>query len=79
MPPGHWASINSLDLELRSVVNQARGKAWKSMASWPSVLAKSVLGVDSYWEDGQWGLFDSIPGTEATDPLPALRASPTQC
>lgn len=29
-----------------------------------------VLGVDSYWEDVQWGLVESIPGTEATDPLP---------
>lgn len=60
--------------------NQARAKAWVSwnnMASWPSVLAKSVVGVDSYWEDGQRGLADSIPGMEATDPLPAPRASPT--
>lgn len=40
------------------------------MASWASALAMSILGVDSYWEDVQWGLVESIPGTETTDPLP---------
>lgn len=40
------------------------------MASWASALAMSILGVDIYWEDVQWGLVESIPGTEATDPLP---------
>lgn len=40
------------------------------MASWVSALAMSILGVDSYWASGQWDLVESIPGTEATDPLP---------
>lgn len=34
------------------------------MASWTSAPAMSILGVDSYWEDVQWGLVESIPGTE---------------
>lgn len=40
------------------------------MASWASALAMSILGVDNYWEEGQWGLVESTPGIETTDPLP---------
>lgn len=52
-------------------------------ASWISVWAQPILGVDSFWGDGQWGLAEAtsrrltIPGTKATGPFPASGGKPT--
>lgn len=52
-------------------------------ASWTSALAWSILGVDSCWGDGQWGLAEAtstrptLPGTKATGSFPASGGNST--
>lgn len=82
--------LGGTDLELRSLGDQARAEAClhdviglTGRASWISLLAQSILGVDNCQGNSQQGLPQdtsrkpTTPGTRANGPFPASGGNPT--